>query len=84
MLTSHRSTIIDYYNTLHRVGILHADVAVKHWLCNETGDPSAFRLIDFEGAIFRDELSADEWAEKVAVEMWRVENEILSFKDYDD
>jgi hypothetical protein len=68
-----RSTIINLYDSLHKCGILHNDIAAKHWLVKDPLSPRnemSFRLIDFEGAILREEVEGQErWEEMVEEEM---------------
>ncbi|EIW66114.1 hypothetical protein TREMEDRAFT_65963 [Tremella mesenterica DSM 1558] len=77
-----RSEILELYARLHRNGILHGDVQIRHWR-RRMGDPagSAIRLIDFDRAILRSSISEDLWTKYKRREETTIKK-LLSDYDY--
>ncbi|WVQ85697.1 hypothetical protein IAT38_007863 [Cryptococcus sp. DSM 104549] len=53
-----KTTIVRHYKAIHRAGILHRDVELRHWLRHPSG---GIRIIDFDSAKVINEINADDW-----------------------
>ncbi|WVQ84885.1 hypothetical protein IAT38_007048 [Cryptococcus sp. DSM 104549] len=54
-----KSVIISHYRAIHNAGIIHRDVECRHWLRHASG---GIRIVDFDTALFIDELDPEEEA----------------------
>ncbi|EIW68138.1 hypothetical protein TREMEDRAFT_72119 [Tremella mesenterica DSM 1558] len=60
------NAVMSLYERLHAAGFLHGDGQRRH-MCRmsaKSSDPSAIRLIDFDRAVTRAQLSEEEWLEQ--------------------
>ncbi|EIW68136.1 hypothetical protein TREMEDRAFT_57461 [Tremella mesenterica DSM 1558] len=74
-----KAAVVNLYERLHAAGVLHGDVRRRHMRRRrEVSNPQAIRLIDFDRAIVRSQLSEGEWRESVENEMKEVIN-VLQF-----
>ncbi|RXK37230.1 hypothetical protein M231_05520 [Tremella mesenterica] len=78
-------SIIELYTRLHTLGILHGDSTDRHWLRHDKlGSKGVIKLIDFDRAILRNEVSLDVWEKKSKREMAMVKFLLGMGPFYDD
>ncbi|RXK37227.1 hypothetical protein M231_05517 [Tremella mesenterica] len=70
--------VFTLYDRLHSLGYLHGDVARRHIRRHgeSMSEPSAIRLIDFDRALLRSEMSDEEWTEATKAEIELVKDMI--------
>ena len=74
-LTDFRREILDKYRRLHEAGIIHGDVATRHWRrhASATKEEESIRIIDFDHSTARTDVDPETFERMIETEMREVQ-----------